>query len=131
VLKKKLGTLKRIGLGFIRLGQPAPTLSGGEAQRIKLAKELNRKNTRKTIYLRDEPTIGLHLDDVQKLLKVFSELVELGNTVVIIEYNLDVIKFYVHVIDLGPEGEEEGAGLSPRVRRNKCPKRESPVQENS
>jgi excinuclease ABC subunit A len=108
VLKRKLGTLKRVGMGYIRLGQPAPTLSGGEAQRIKLTKELSRKNTGETIYLLDEPTTGLHFDDVRKLLQVLSELVELGNTVVVIEHNLDVIKFCDHVIDLGPEGGEEG-----------------------
>jgi excinuclease ABC subunit A len=108
VLKRKLGTLKRVGMGYIRLGQPAPTLSGGEAQRVKLTKELSRKNTGETIYLLDEPTTGLHFDDVRKLLQVLSELVELGNTVVVIEHNLDVIKFCDHVIDLGPEGGEEG-----------------------
>jgi excinuclease ABC subunit A len=107
-LKRKLEVLKRVGLGYIRLGQSAPTLSGGEAQRIKLSKELSRKNTGKTLYLLDEPTTGLHFDDVQKLLEVLSELVNLGNTVVIIEHNLDVIKFCDHVIDLGPEGGEKG-----------------------
>jgi excinuclease ABC subunit A len=107
-LKRKLGTLKRVGLGYIRLGQPAPTLSGGEAQRIKLTKELSRKMTGKTIYLLDEPTTGLHFDDVRKLLKVLSELVELGNSIVVIEHNLDVVKFCDYIIDLGPEGGEKG-----------------------
>lgn len=111
ILKRKLGTLKKVGLGYIRLGQPAPTISGGEAQRIKLTKELSRKDTGKTLYLLDEPTTGLHFDDVRKLLEVLSELVELGNTVVIIEHNLDVIKYCDYIIDLGPEGGEEGGWI--------------------
>lgn len=110
-LKSKLGVLQRVGLGYIRLGQPAPTLSGGEAQRIKLSKELSRKNTGQTLYLLDEPTTGLHFDDVNKLLDVLSELVELGNTVVLIEHNLDVIKFSDYIIDLGPEGGEDGGWI--------------------
>jgi excinuclease ABC subunit A len=111
ILKRKLGTLKKVGLGYIRLGQPAPTLSGGEAQRIKLTKELSRKDTGNTLYLLDEPTTGLHFDDVRKLLEVLSELVELGNTVVIIEHNLDVIKYCDYIIDLGPEGGEKGGWI--------------------
>ena len=107
-LKRKLGTLKKVGLGYIRLGQPAPTLSGGEAQRIKLTKELSRKDTGQALYLLDEPTTGLHFSDVHKLLEVLSELVNLGNTVVIIEHNLDVIKYCDYIIDLGPEGGEKG-----------------------
>jgi len=111
ILKRKLGVLKKVGLGYIRLGQPAPTLSGGEAQRIKLTKELSRKNTGQILYLLDEPTTGLHFDDVRKLLQVLSELVKLGNTVVIIEHNPEVIKYADYIIDLGPEGGEKGGQI--------------------
>jgi excinuclease ABC subunit A len=107
-LKRKLGLLKRVGLGYIRLGQPAPTLSGGEAQRIKLTKELGRKDTGKSLYLLDEPTTGLHFDDVRKLLDVLNELVNLGNSVVVIEHNLEVVKYSDYIIDLGPGGGEKG-----------------------
>ncbi|MFQ6083251.1 MAG: excinuclease ABC subunit UvrA [Candidatus Aminicenantia bacterium] len=110
-LKNKLKVLNQVGLGYIRLGQPAPTLSGGEAQRIKLTKELSRKSTGRTLHILDEPTTGLHFDDVKKLLELLSELVNRGNTIIIIEHNLEVIKFSDYIIDLGPEGGEDGGKI--------------------
>jgi len=110
-LKNKLSVLKDVGLGYIKLGQPATTLSGGEAQRVKLAKELMKKPTGKTLYIFDEPTTGLHFDDINKLVKIFARLTDSGNTVIIIEHNLDVIKCADHIIDLGPEGGEGGGQI--------------------
>jgi len=107
-LARKLQTLMQVGLGYIRLGQAATTLSGGEAQRVKLALELSRRDTGRTLYILDEPTTGLHFADIDLLLKVLQQLVEAGNTIVVIEHNLDVIKTADWVIDMGPEGGSGG-----------------------
>ena len=107
-IRDKCDLLRKVGLGYITLGQSAVTLSGGEAQRIKLAKELSRKSTGKTLYILDEPTTGLHFADIQKLLEVLQALVEAGNTVVVIEHNLDIIKSADYIIDMGPEGGHAG-----------------------
>ncbi|MFW6011852.1 MAG: excinuclease ABC subunit UvrA [Desulfosalsimonas sp.] len=107
-IRTKLQTLVDVGLGYIKLGQPATTLSGGEAQRVKLSRELARRDTGRTVYILDEPTTGLHMEDIKRLLSVLNRLVEAGNTVIVIEHNLDVIKYADHIIDLGPEGGDEG-----------------------
>jgi len=107
-ISTKLKTLNEVGLGYIHIGQSATTLSGGEAQRIKLATELSKRSTGKTIYILDEPTTGLHFEDVKKLLTVLQRLVEKGNTVLVIEHNLDVIKSVDYIVDMGPEGGDNG-----------------------
>jgi excinuclease ABC subunit A len=103
-----LETLKEVGLGYMKIGQTATTMSGGEAQRVKLSRELGKSQTGRTLYVLDEPTTGLHFDDIKKLLGVLNRLVDAGNTVIVIEHNLDVIKCADHIVDLGPEGG--GAG---------------------
>ena len=122
-IRAKLETLSRVGLDYVKLGQSSTTLSGGEAQRIKLTRELAKRATGKTLYLLDEPTTGLHFHDVKKLIQVLDDLVGRGNTAVIIEHNLDVIKSADHVIDLGPEGGDAGGeivafGTPEEVARN-------------
>jgi len=110
-IELKLRTLCDVGLDYLHLGQPSPTLSGGEAQRVKLSRELAKRSTGRTLYILDEPTTGLHFDDIKKLLYVLNHLVKAGNTVVVIEHHLDVVKTADFVIDLGPEGGREGGRL--------------------
>jgi excinuclease ABC subunit A len=108
---RKIKTIQDVGLGYIKLGQPSTTLSGGESQRVKLATELSKKDTGKTLYILDEPTTGLHFEDIRILMDVLQKLVDRGNTVIIIEHNLDVIKLADHIIDMGPEGGRKGGTI--------------------
>ena len=110
-IKRKLQTIVDVGLGYMKLGQPATTLSGGEAQRVKLASELHRRSSGKSFYILDEPTTGLHAEDIARLLKVLQRLVDNGETVLVIEHNLDVIKTADYIIDLGPEGGDKGGTI--------------------
>jgi excinuclease ABC subunit A len=125
-VKRKLETLRDVGLGYIHLGQPAPTLSGGEAQRVKLATELSRRSTGKTLYILDEPTTGLSFEDVAALLRVLQRLTDAGNTVLVIEHNLDVIKNADYIIDLGPgAGERGGYVIAEGTPEEVAPNKES------
>jgi excinuclease ABC subunit A len=122
---RKIKTIQDVGLGYIKLGQPSTTLSGGESQRVKLATELSKKDTGRTLYILDEPTTGLHFEDIRILMQVVQRLVDRGNTVIIIEHNLDVIKLADYIIDMGPEGGREGGtvlttGTPEEVAESKC-----------
>ena len=110
-VRNKLQMLSDVGLSYVKLGQSAPTLSGGEAGRVKLAKELQKKATGKSLFILDEPTTGLHSEDIKKLLVILNRIVDNGDTVIVIEHNLDVIKVADHIIDLGPEGGEKGGNI--------------------
>ena len=126
---RKIKVLKEIGLGYLKLGQPSSTLSGGENQRVKLATELAKKDTGKTVFILDEPTTGLHFEDIRVLLKVINKLVEKGNTMVVIEHNLDVIKCADYIIDLGPKGGREGGMIMAEGTPEQVAAKDTPTAE--